>query len=396
MKAVSCSRWGLILGVTAGLMTAADNAPAPKIAVIEEIIAKVNGDIVTKSEVHRTIRQMQAEAEKRGGADKPEIRSMLEDRMQHALRDRIDQLLLVQKAKDLSINVEADVNRYIADLQKRVKVADPEEFAVIIRQETGQTFEDYKNELRNSILTQRVIGQDVRRSINVPREELQKYYNEHQAEYVRKDTIYLRELLVAASRPDAEKRAKDLAERAKKGERFTDLVRDNSDADTARDEGELPPFEKGQLDPALEVLVWEQDKGFVTDPVRRQSGWLILRVEEHLRPGQATFEEVENRIADQLAAPKMETAVREYLTKLRQDAFLEIKRGYLDTGAAPGKDTTWTDPAQLRPETISKSELSEFRRRKLLFVPIPGTKVRIKEAPRDPNQESKSKLVTPK
>jgi hypothetical protein len=78
--------------------------------------------------------------------------------------------------------------------------------------------------------------------------------------------------------------------------------------------------------------------------------------------------------------PRMQPAVRTYLTKLRQDAFLEIRVGYVDTGAAPGKDTSWKDPAKLVPATVTKQEvISRIRRRRLLWmVPVPGTKVRVK------------------
>jgi hypothetical protein len=71
----------------------------------------------------------------------------------------------------------------------------------------------------------------------------------------------------------------------------------------------------------------------------------------------------------------MQPAVRAYLTKLRQDAFLEIKAGYVDTGAAPGKNTAWSDPATLKPETVTKAEVSNKpKKKKLLWaVPIPGT-----------------------
>jgi hypothetical protein len=105
------------------------------------------------------------------------------------------------------------------------------------------------------------------------------------------------------------------------------------------------------------------------------NGFVIYKVEEHQRAGQAEFEEVENEIMDKIFVPRIQPAVREFLTTLRQQAFLEIKPGYIDSGAAAGKDTTWTDPAQLRPETVTKQEVaSQTRRRKLLWmIPVPGT-----------------------
>ena len=89
----------------------------------------------------------------------------------------------------------------------------------------------------------------------------------------------------------------------------------------------------------------------------------------------------------------MEPKIREYLTRLRLQAFLEVKEGYVDSGAAPGKDTRWHDVAQLRPQTTTKEEVAARtrRRKKLIFVPIPGTVVK-EETPEttapatDPNE----------
>src|SRR5205085_2088495 len=103
--------------------------------------------------------------------------------------------------------------------------------------------------------------------------------------------------------------------------------------------------------------------------------FLILRVEEKYKAGQAEFEEVRNELMDKVYMPRMQPAVRDYLTKLRTDAFLEIKPGYTDAYAAPGKNTAWVDPAQLKPETVTKEEVAAQRRHKkfLGMVPIPGT-----------------------
>ncbi len=122
-------------------------------------------------------------------------------------------------------------------------------------------------------------------------------------------------------------------------------------------------------------MVWNQPKGYITDPVKVADGFLILRVEDHQKAGQAELSEVENEITEKLLAPRLDAAVRDYLTKLRKDAFLEIKADYIDTGAAPGKDTAWVDPAQLRPETVKKEEVvSTTRHKRLLWtIPVPGT-----------------------
>jgi peptidyl-prolyl cis-trans isomerase SurA len=216
----------------------------------------------------------------------------------------------------------------------------------------------------------------------VKHEELENYYNQHQADFVRQEQITLQEILIAtegkgdAGLAAADKKAKGLVARARKGERFAEMARDNSDSSTAKDMGEFPkPYQRGDLSKNLEDAVWNQPKGYITDPICVPAGFLILRVENHQKAGQAELSEVENQINQKLLAPRVDAAVRRYLTELRKDAFLEIKAAYIDTGAAMGQDTAWRDPAQLKPDTVKKEEVESYIRHKRLLwaIPVPGT-----------------------
>lgn len=353
-------------------------ATAADVNLVEEIVAKVNGDIITRSEVERTRHTIEADLRAQGLTG-TRLSEALEQRTKDALRDKIDQLLLVQKGKELSINVDADVSKYLARIQSESKIADPEKFQQYIREQLGMPFEDYRAELKNGMLTERVVREEVARRIQVKREELRKYYDEHKTEFVRQERVFLAGILLSAEGKDpaaVEKKAKDVAARAAKGEKFADLARDNSDAaESARQGGDMGSFEKGKLNPDIENAIWDQPRGFVSQPIKIGNGFLIVKVLDHQKAGQATFEEVENEITDRLFTPRMQPAVRGYLTELRAQAFLEIKPGYVDTGAAPGKDTAWTDPAQLRPETVSKTDVaSQIRKKRLLWMmPVPGT-----------------------
>ena len=109
--------------------------------------------------------------------------------------------------------------------------------------------------------------------------------------------------------------------------------------------------------------MFKEKKGYVTDPIKVAQGFAdSRRSTSAIEAGQAAFEEVKNEIQDRLPQPKMEPKVREFLTQLREDAFLEIKDGYVDSGAAPGKDTRWKDVAQLKPETTTKEEVAARRK----------------------------------
>jgi parvulin-like peptidyl-prolyl isomerase len=367
----------LVLGsgcVCALALAAADTA------VVEEIVAKCNGDIITRGDLDRSRREL-IETLRQNGIVGDDLEKQLAEREKNLLRDRIDQLILAQKAKDLNINVDSEISKQLSVIQSDSKIADPEKFQEYIKSQSGMSYEDFKQEMKNRFLTQRVIREEVSEKMSVKHEDVEKYYNEHKADFVREEQITLQEILISTEGKDAagvaaaEKKAKDLVARARKGERFAEMARDNSDSVTAKGMGELSPYKKGVMPANLENAVWTQPKGYITDPIRIDAGFLILRVEDHQKAGQAELSEVENRINEILLAPKLDAAVRDYLTKLRKDAFLEIKADYIDTGAAASKDTAWVDPAQLKPETVKKEEVvSTTRHKRLLWsIPVPGT-----------------------
>jgi len=372
-------RFVVLMVSTLAVCAAADN-----VKVVEEIAAKVNGDIITRGELARKRLEIEAEA-KRQGLSGPRLQQAVDEFAANALRDEIDTLLLVQKGKDLNITVDADVTRRLAEIQVQQKISDPDKFQAFIRENTGMSYEDFKLQMKNQMTTQRVIGQEVARTITVPEAEAQKFYDEHKSEYMRKESqVFLSQIVISTEgkTPEqvavAEKKAKDLAVRAQKGEKFTDLARDNSDdVETAKNGGQIGAMTKGLLDKAIEDLVFTKKKGFVSDAIRRPNSFLILKVDERFEAGQASFEEVKGEIQDRITQTRMEGKVRIYLTGLREDAFLEIREGYIDSGAAPAKDTRWKEVAQLKPQTTTKEEVAARRKRHLLWVIPAGT---VKEA----------------
>src|SRR5208283_3437730 len=252
--------------------------------VVEQIVAKVNGDIVTLSELDQMRKDMAAEMQQHGGTQ-AQIREAMKDREKDLLREKIDSLLLIQRAKDLDIKVDNEVSKRLAEVQSESKIADPDKFQQWIKENTGRSYEDFKQDMKNQILTQKVVAQEVSGKINIPHEQVVDYYEKHKSSFIRKEQIFLREILIAvegdspAALTAAEKKAKDVVARARKGERFGELVRDNSDALTAKQGGELPGYAKSDLSPELASAVWDKAKGHITDPIRVPSGFLILRVE---------------------------------------------------------------------------------------------------------------------
>jgi parvulin-like peptidyl-prolyl isomerase len=371
-----------ILAITATAQT----TPAPVVKTVEEIAAKVNGDIVTRGELDEKHKEIESAA-MQAGLKGAKLDEAVKEHSADILREEIDTLLLVQKGKDMpGVNVDPDVTKFFQNLQSQYKFNDADKFHEWLQKQFGMSYDELKDRKKRDLLAQRVVSYEVASRISVPETDLQKYYDEHKSEYMRDEEVFLSQILISTEgkNPDqiatAAARATDLAVRASKGEKFSDLARDNSDdPETAQSGGYIgAPSKRGTLRPELEAIVFKEKKGFVTNPpikLTSPPGFLILKVEEHYEAGQASFEEVREEVQNQVVGPRMEPKVREYLTRLRQEAFLQIKDGYIDTGAAPGKDTRWQEVALLKPALTTKEEVLSRSKphKRILGVPIPGT-----------------------
>jgi len=353
------------------------------VVTVEQIICKLNGDIITNIDLDHDRADLEKQLRANSYSGK-RLEDALKEETANLLRNKIDNLLLVQKGKELELKVDADVNKYLADLQRQTNTADPEKFQALVKQETGKSYEDFKEDLKKTFYVQGVVREEVMRKIQFKNEETRAYYDAHKDEFQREERVFLREITVSTQGKQddpvalaaAQKKAKDLVDRARRGERFNELAQANSDSQTAKDGGSLDPYKKGELTPVIEAAVWDKERGTVTDPINIGNALLILRVEEHHKAGLADFEEVQQEIENRILGSRQQVALRAYLTKLRDVSFLEIKPGFEDTGAAPGKDTKWTDAAQLKPETVTKEQVLQnpSRKKVLGIVPIPGTK----------------------
>jgi parvulin-like peptidyl-prolyl isomerase len=363
-----------------GALALAGAVWAADVQIVDQVVARVNGDIISQDELARISREKLGQLRAEGETG-PKLERDYGEQEKNVLRDRIDELLLVQKAKDLNINVDSEVTRYVTGLQRQIGISDPDKFHEMVRQQSGMSYEDFLAETKNDMLTRQVISEEVGRKIVIPDKDIEAFYNAHKSDFNRDEKVYLSEILISTEGKDAagiaaaQKKADQIALDASRGQRFADLARDNSDSNTAKAGGVLGSYKKGDLSKEIEDAVWNLPKGGVSKPIRIATGFEILKVEDHTKAGLETLAEAKPEIENQLYGPKMQPQVRTYLVGLRKTAFLQIKPGYVDTGAAPGQDTRWQDAVQLKPETVTKSQVEQKTRHKRLLwiIPIPGT-----------------------
>jgi peptidyl-prolyl cis-trans isomerase SurA len=342
----------------AGSVAPATPTPAPSqpsdATVVEEIIARINNSIISLSDLKKSQDQLAAEQSKQEAS--AAVPGEGAPKQQDLLRDLIDSKLLSQKADELGISADTDVIKRLDDLRKQMHAESMEDLEKAA-QAQGVSFEEFKSNLKENILTQKVIQQEVGAHITVSQQEIQEYYNQHKAEMERPEQVRLSEILVSTQAPAPkqvagltmpEPSAEDLAAQAKvkadalyaqlaKGAKFDEIAQKNSAGPTAAQGGDLEYFKRGTLSKQLEDQVFVLKPGQFTEPIRTNQGWVILKVTEHQSEGVPPIKEVEPQIQERLYMSKMQPALREYLTKLRENAYIDIKAGYVDTGASPNE-----------------------------------------------------------
>jgi len=335
--------------------------------VVEQIVARVNNQIITRSEFLRSKEELRKEAQQQDPVNADKI---VAERDKDVLRDLIDQQLLLQKGKDLGITADTELIKKLDQMRKDMNLDSMEELEKAA-QAQGVSFEDFKQNMRNQIITQQVIGKEVGSRLVIGKDDEQKFYDEHKSELDRPEEVRLSEILISTdkkphdTRDDAQivqaaqEKANSLLEEIKKGAKFEDVAKKNSDGPSAAQGGDLGYFKRGVMAKEIEDKTFAMKPGDVSDVIRTKQGFIILEATDHTEAGIPPLNKIEPRIQDAVYMQKLQPALREYLTKLREDAFIDVRAGYVDTGASPNQ----TKPV----ETAAKDEKSKpLKKRKKL------------------------------
>jgi len=352
-------------------------SPSNDMTVVEEIIARVNNSIISRSDLRHSEEQLAAEQSKQD----PNASADNAPQQKDLLRDLIDTQLLSQKAEEVGISADTDVIKRLDELRKQMHAESMEDLEKAA-QAQGVSFEEFKQNLKNSILTQKVIQQEVGGHISVSQQEIQDFYNQHKAEMQRPEQVRLSEILVSTqpaqpaagktaspetSSDEAVAQAKAKADaiyaQLQKGAKFDEVATRNSAGPTAAQGGDLEYFKRGTLSKQLEDQVFALKTGQFTEPIRTNQGWVILKVTEHQSEGIPTLKEVEPQIQERLYMSKMQPALREYLTKLRENAYIDIKPPYVDSGASPNE----TQPIYTTASAADDAKKAKKKKKFLVF-----------------------------
>ncbi|HEY7817644.1 MAG TPA: peptidyl-prolyl cis-trans isomerase [Vicinamibacteria bacterium] len=293
---------------------------------VERIVAMVNGQIITLSQLEQEVRTT---LERLGPAPTPEEEETRLERIRPETLDRmIDNLLVLQVAEERGLRVPA---RFFEEWKKNVmeemKLTSDEEFERQVELQ-GTTVEAIRKNFEESLLLQEVRRMEVDSKVSVSEPEIGERYREHIAEYTEPARIRLREIVVkfdAATEVDQGQKARRLLQEIQQGADFAEVARMHSESSSREAGGDLGTFDKSELTDVLANAAFALSPGEVSEVIRMPSAFYILRVEEKTEEKVKTLEEVRSEVADAIFQEKMNAQLQRYIQQLRERAIVEVK-----------------------------------------------------------------------
>jgi parvulin-like peptidyl-prolyl isomerase len=316
--------------------------------ILEQLLVKVNGEVLTKTELEqRQLRALRDRTDINSGASDDALKRAIAEITPAILVDIVDEMLLVQRGRELGQTMTDDQFKSILDnLRKDNNITTEEQFQAALKQE-GMTMLDLRKMFERQTLINRVQQQEVMSKIDVNEEEARRYFEAHSNEFTTQPGVTLREILVSVPTEkegvnvgkdeEARTKAEALRARALKGEAFEKLAAENSDAASKANGGLVGPISRDELAPDFQKLIDPLRAGQITTVVRSRQGWQFFKLELRTESDRLTFEQARPQIADRIANEKRASELEKYLVKLREQALIEWKNEELHKAYDQGR-----------------------------------------------------------
>jgi peptidyl-prolyl cis-trans isomerase SurA len=315
--------------------------------IIEQVLVKVNGDIITKTELEQ--RQVSALRQRLNGQNvdpamlknDEQLKKALAEITPQVLVNAVDELLLLQHGKDLGLHLSDDqFKQVVNNIRKEQKLEDETKFQQALAQE-NMTMDDLRKQLERQMLIEQVQRQEVGSKLTITEEEARQYYARHPEEFTEPAAITLREILIdvpaapggaavsAAADEEAQKKIADVRARALKDEDFAKLATEVSGSASKANGGLIGPFSHDDMSPQLQAMVDKMKPGEITQAIRTPRGYQIFKLESVKAAALQPFDSVRDLIADKVAGARTQTEMRKFLMRLRAQAIIEWKNDEL-------------------------------------------------------------------
>jgi peptidyl-prolyl cis-trans isomerase SurA len=308
--------------------------------IIEQILVKVNGDIFTKTDLEQrqvaALRQKGQAIDLKSDPSNAELRKALDDITPQIMVEAIDELLIVQRGKELGYRLGDEQFKSVVDnIKKENKMESEEQFQAALKAE-NMTMADLRRNLEKSMIFQRVQQNEVIGKIGVTDDEARKYYEAHLNEFTTPPTVTLREILVlvpgdgktlnVAADEAAQAKAEEIRKRVTSGgENFEKLAAEISDSPSKANAGLIGPLSVADISPELRKVIDAMKAGAVSEIIRTPRGYQILKLETITPTQTMTLEQARAQISERVFTDKRKAEFQKYLEKLRAQAIIEWK-----------------------------------------------------------------------
>ena len=326
--------------------------------ILEQVLVKVNGDIITKTELEQ--RQVAALRERLNKQVNPkalnddELKAALAEITPQLLVNAIDELLLVQMGKEKGYKLSNDQwNEWLLKMRKEQNLEDEARFQSALKQE-GMTLEELRKTIERNFMISQVQREEVGQKLSITQEEARQYYLAHRDEFAEAATVTLREILIevptstqggqvgvnVGKEDEIKEKADAIRTRVAAGEDFGKVAAEVSAAASKANGGLIGPINAAELSPQLTDLLAKMKPGEVTQPIRTPRGFQILKLESAKAASIPPFESVADLASDKTHDARQRTEVRRFLARVRGQALIEwkndeLKKAYERALAAP-------------------------------------------------------------
>ena len=312
--------------------------------VIEQVLVKVHGEIITKTELEgrqiAAIRQrMKQDVDPAAIKNDEQLKKLLAEVTPHILVEVIDDMLMVQMAKEKGYKLrDEQFSEWLTALRKEQNLLDDQKFAAALKQE-GMTIDDLRRQVERSFMMQQVQREEIGSKLTITEEEARQYYLNHPAEFTEAPNVTLREILIeiptttqkgqaginVAQDDDARMRAVAVRGRIIAGEDFGKVASEVSAAGSKSNGGLVGPITVSELSEALQKMVRTMKPGEVSPPIRAARGYQILKLETLKEAALQPFDSVRDQVAERVHAERQRQEIRRFVTRLRNQAIIEWK-----------------------------------------------------------------------
>ena len=324
----------LPLLIGAPLAGAQEAGSASEVEVVDRVVALVNGDMITFSELQR---QVVIQAERLGVPDDPEIQA---DFRRQVLDGMVDNTLILQVADQRGLRVP---DRYFDEWKEatieEMNLPNEEEFIRQVELQ-GSNMEELKKQFLEGVLIQEIRRQDIEERVSISEPEIEQRYRENVDEFVRPPQVRLRELVVhvtEAGEAEARGRLAEARQLIESGTDFGEVAKVRSESSSAEGGGDLGLFQLGELDETFRTVVADLEVGAVSEPLRIGESLYLLKVDERTEESTIPLDDVREQIGNALFSEKMASEMENFVRNLRENAIVEIRLEESPAAAPPSR-----------------------------------------------------------